>query len=308
MIEILNIVTPLFLIIFMAAVVQKYKNIGDEWGRVLNDFALNVGFPVLIFTALAKTSFSFSAEYTLIIANSLFILFNFLLALLIGKILRLKKQMLLTLFICFVFGNVAYFGVPILTSTSGSEILPQVSLIIAIYLFWIFTIGIGYLDYSLEKNKTNVIRNIVKNFTKNPLLLAVIFGLLASAFHITIPSIVMQSLEMVSASVTPIVLIVIGLFIGKSKIGKISEWIPVLFFSLFTLFILPFLFYGGILFSGFSPEIFSSSIIEAAMPLAITPFALATKYNLHKTFIARSIVLSTILSALSLPFWISIIG
>lgn len=216
--------------------------------------------------------------------------------------------MFLTLFICFVFGNVAYLGVPVLTALSGVQILPTVSLIIAIYLFWLFTIGIGYLDYSLDKNKKDVAKNILKNFTKNPLLLAVIFGLLIGSFKIAIPAIVLKSLDMISASVTPTVLVVIGLFIGTSKVGKLSEWIPVLLFSLFTLALFPAGFYFGVKFFGFAPSQFSSSIIEAAMPLAITPFALADKYNLHKTFIARSIVLSTILSVVSLPFWISVVG
>ena len=308
MIQILTIIAPLFLIIFASALLQKFKNIGDEWSRVLNEFALKIGLPVLIFSALAKTAFSFSAEASLIIANSLFLLLSFVLAVIIGKILRLNKQMFLTLFICFVFGNVAYLGIPVLTEVSGAQILPTVSLIIAIYLFWLFTIGIGYLDYSLNKNKKDVAKNMLKNFTKNPLLLSVIFGLLIGSLHITLPSIVLKSLDMISASVTPTVLVVIGLFIGSSKIGKLSEWIPVLFFSIFTLAIFPAGFYFGTKFFGFAPSQFASSIIEAAMPLAITPFALADKYNLHKTFIARSIVLSTILSVISLPFWISYIG
>lgn len=307
MIQILTIIAPLFLIIFASALLQKFKNIGDEWGKVLNEFALKIGLPVLIFSALAKTSFSFTAEASLIIANSLFLIVSFALAVIVGKILRLKKQMFLTLFICFVFGNVAYLGIPVLTQVSGNEILPTVSLIIAIYLFWLFTIGIGYLDYSLDKNKTDVAKNILKNFTKNPLLLAVILGLLIGSFKITIPSIVLKSLDMISASVTPTVLVVIGLFIGNSKIGKLSEWLPVLLFSLFTLAIFPAGFYFGTKIFGFVPSQFASSIIEAAMPLAITPFALADKYGLHKTFIARSIVLSTILSVISLPFWISIL-
>lgn len=308
MIQILTIIAPLFLIIFASALLQKFKNIGDEWSKVLNEFALKIGLPVLIFSALTKTSFSFSAEASLIIANSLFLLLSFVLAVIVGKILRLNKQMFLTLFICFVFGNVAYLGIPVLTEISGAQILPTVSLIIAIYLFWLFTIGIGYLDYSLNKNKRDVAKNMFKNFTKNPLLLSVIFGLLVGSLHITIPSIVLKSLDMISASVTPTVLVVIGLFIGTSKIGKVSEWIPVLFFSLFTLALFPAGFYFSAKFFGFAPSQFSSSIIEAAMPLAITPFALADKYNLHKTFIARSIVLSTILSVISLPFWISYIG
>ena len=102
-------------------------------------------------------------------------------------------------------------------------------------------------------------------------------------------------------------LIVIGLFIGRAKIGKLTEWLPVLLFSILTLAILPAVFYYGAKFFGFIPSQFSNSIIQAAMPLAITPFALADKYNLNKDFIARSIVLSTILAVVSLPFWISIL-
>lgn len=307
MTQVLTVIAPLFIVIFASALLQKFKNIGDDWSKVLNDFALKIGFPVLIFSALSKAPFSFSDQAQLIIGNSLFILASFLAAIIIGKILRLEKQMFRTLFICFVFGNVAYLGIPILVQISGEKILPTASLIVAIYLFWLFTVGIGYLDYSIDKNKKAVAKNILKNLFKNPLLLSVILGIIIGSLKITLPSILLKSLDMITASVTPTVLIVIGLFIGKSKIGKLTEWFPILLFSILTLAILPAVFYFGAKFSGFVPNQFSSSIIQAAMPLAITPFALADKYNLNKTFIARSIVLSTILSVISLPFWISIL-
>lgn len=308
MFEILSVIAPLFLIIFASALMQKFKGLGTEWQRVLNQFALKIGLPVLIFSVLAKASFSFQNELPLIISNSIFLILSFVLALVFGFIFRLKKQMLLTLFICFAFGNVAYLGIPVLTEVSGEQVLPAVSLIIAVYLFWLFTIGIGYLDYETCKNKNDVVKDLVKNFTTNPLLLSVIFGIAVSLIGIQLPSVVLKSLNMISASVTPTVLVVIGLFIGKSKIGHITEWIPVFMFTLLTLFILPALFYFGVQFFGYEPISFSPSIIEAAMPLAITPFALADKYKLHKEFIARSIVLSTILSVISLPIWISLVA
>ena len=307
MTQILTVIAPLFIVIFASAFLQKFKNIGDDWSKVLNDFALKIGFPVLIFSALSKAPFSFSDQLQLIIANSIFILVSFLSAIIIGKILRLEKQMFRTLFICFVFGNVAYLGIPILTQVSGEKILTTASLIVAIYLFWFFTVGIGYLDYSIGKNKRAVAKNIIKNLFKNPLLLSVILGIIIGSLKITLPSILLKSLDMITASVTPTVLIVIGLFIGKSKFGKLTEWLPILSFSILTLAILPAGFYFGARFFGFIPSQFSSSIIQAAMPLAITPFALADKYNLNKDFIARSIVLSTILAVMSLPFWISIL-
>ncbi|PIZ75817.1 hypothetical protein COY05_02975 [Candidatus Peregrinibacteria bacterium CG_4_10_14_0_2_um_filter_38_24] len=307
MLQVLTVIAPLFLIIFATAILQKFTNLGDDWSKVLNAFALKIGLPVLIFSALSKAPFSFSAQSSLIISNSLFIVGSLLLAYLIGKILRLEKQMFATLFICFVFGNVAFLGIPVLTQASGNQILPTATLIVAIYLFWMFTIGIGHLDYSITKNKKDVATNIIKNLFFNPLLIAVILGIIADSLKLAIPTMVIKSLETITASVTPVVLVVIGLFIGKSKFGKLTDWFPIILFSILTLEILPAIFYFGAKLFGFSPSHFSSSIIQAAMPLAITPFALADKYKLNKDFIARSIVLSTILSAISIPFWISIL-
>jgi len=307
MLEVLIVIAPLFLIIFASAILQKIKNVGDQWEHVLNSFALNIGLPALIITALSKATFSFASQANLIIANSLFLIGGFIIAFVLCKVLRLHKKLFRTIFICLAFGNVAYLGIPILVQISGEAVLSKTSLIIAIYLFWIFTIGIGYLDFSQHKQKSDAVKNVFKNLVKNPLLISVALGILIAYFGLKIPGIIMKSLNMVAASVTPVVLVVIGIFIGKSKIGKISEWIPIVAFSIVTLIVLPTLFYYGVKLFGFSTSDFSESIIEAAMPLAITPFALADKFNLHKKFIARSIVLSTILSIISIPFWTSIL-
>ena len=307
MTQILVVIAPLFFLIFASAFLQKLKNVGDDWSKVLNDYALNIGLPVLIFSALAKAPSLFAGQAQLIVANSIFILVSLLLAVIFGKVFRLKKQMFLTVFICFVFGNIAYLGIPLLVQIAGEQVLPTASVIVATYFFWLFIIGIGYLDFSIEKNKKIVVKNTVKNLFKNPLLLAVILGVVVGGLQIALPSVLLKSLDMVTASVTPTVLIVIGLFIGKSQIGKLTEWGPVVLFSILTLCILPAIFYFGAKFFGFVPGHFSSSIIQAAMPLAITPFALADKYHLNKVFIARSIVLSTILSVVTIPFWIFIL-
>lgn len=86
MIQVLTVIAPLFLIIFASAFLQKFKIIGDNWSTMLNEFALKIGFPVLIFSALSKAPFSFSTESGLIISNSIFIIFSLLLAFAIGEI------------------------------------------------------------------------------------------------------------------------------------------------------------------------------------------------------------------------------
>lgn len=306
MLEIFGIIAPLFIIILASAILQKSGAIGKDWSGVLNDFALKVGLPVLVFTSLAQTSFSFLEQAPLIIINSVFIIVSFLLALLLGKILRLSDRMIRTLFMCFGFGNIAYLGIPVLVQTSGEEILPIASLIVAMYVFWFFSLGIAYLEYKTHHSKKGILMTTLQNMLKNPILIAVVLGIIIGSFGIILPAILLESLNMITASVTPTVLIVIGLFIGKSHRGTVKEWLPVIAFSFVTLILLPALLYYVINLSGLSLNYFGSSIVMAAMPLAITPFALADTYDLDKTFIARSIVLSTLLSLISLPFWIAI--
>lgn len=309
MLQIINIIAPLFIIIFASAILRKLNYIHDYWSKAINEYALKIGLPVLIFSALAKTSFSFQTEIPLIILNSLIVLIGFAIVIVLSRIFKLKEKTSLTLFICLTFGNIAYLGIPVLTQVYGNETLPQISLLIAVYFFWIFTVGIGYLDYKKNKvEKNKIFQHLIINLFKKPLIIAIILGIIFGAFNIEIPAILDKPINMISASVTPIVLLVIGLFIGQSKFGKASEWAFVFLFCVITLMILPAIFYFILKLFGFTPSNFSISIIELAMPSAITPFALADEYNFNKKFIAHSIVLSTILSILSLPFWMSVLG
>jgi malonate transporter and related proteins len=301
-----TIIAPLFLIILGAAAAQRLTHMGDDWGKSLNDYVLHFGLPILIFGILAKTEFSLTQQGPLIIFNSLFMLLGYMTAIITAKILKLSKQATLTLFICFTFGNTAYLGLPILESVSGDQILPSVSLIIAIHIFWVFSIGIGYLEYAEEKSKRNVAKKVITNLLLNPLLLGVLLGLIVGSYNISLPIILTKAIETISASVTPIVLVVIGLFIGLTKHSEPKDWIPAIAFTILTLIILPAAFYWGVQLFNYPPQDFFASVIEAATPLAITTFALADEYKLNKSFIAKSIVLSTVCSAITIPLWISI--
>ncbi len=308
MIEILIVIAPLFLIILLGAVLERLKLTNEHWSPVLNNYALKIGFPALIFSALTKASFVFSEQVSLISSNSLFLVASFLIAYFFGKVFRIGQKNLRTLFICLGFGNVAYLGIPTLAQVFGDAVLPALSLIIAVYLFWLFTVGVGYLEMSQQKSKRDLFKTVLLHLVKNPLLIAVALGLLVTILNLPIPSVIAKSISMVAASVTPVVLLVIGFFIGRSKIGSFKKWQPAIAFSFVTLLLLPALFYFGVRLFGFLPSQFSISIIDAAMPLAITPFALAEAYKLNKGFIARSIVLSTILAAITIPFWVSILN
>jgi hypothetical protein len=305
--EVFLIIAPLFFIIFGAAFLRYINFIKEDWSENLNQFVLKIGLPLLIFTSLAKTTFSLSTELRLILINFAFIIFILILSYGIGHIFRLTQELRDTVIICLMFSNVAYLGIPLLTSVFDNTILPQLSLIVAVYLFGLFGIGVGYLEFTRRTSTTSIVKTIVKILCTNPMLIAVFCGIFISILHLPIPTILNTAFTMLVASVTPIVLIIIGVFIGQSTRGNLRDWYPVALFSFASLMILPALFYFGLLFFRMTPSEHVLSILESAMPLGVTPFALADQYKLDKNFIARSIVLSTSFSILTLPFWISFI-
>ena len=308
MLNILTIIAPLFLIIFVSAIIQYFKKLDDNYWRVLNSFALNIWFPALIFTALSKITFSHEHHINIVFINSLFIITGFIISYIASKILGFSNKITKTLFICFVFWNIAYLGIPVVSQVYWDSAIWITSLVASVYLFWVFTIWIWFLAYFQIKKWDNLLKNIFINLIKNPLLIAVCFGLIISLFNIHIPDLLSKSITMIANSVTPIVLIVIWLFIWKTKSWTLSHWIPVLIFSLSILLVFPWILYFWINIFWLSISNFSSSIIEASMPLAITPFALADKYDLDKNFIASTIVLSTIISIITIPFWVWILN
>lgn len=302
MLNILIIIAPLFLIILLGAVLRKLKIADENWQKILNDYAFKIGFPTLIFFALYKTEFSMEIHSHLLLINFLFLVPIILLFYFAGKFLQIETKTLKTLIICAVFGNIAYLGLPIIENVFGVDSVSTASLIISIYLFVIFTISITAMEL-LDQKKLNIAKILI-SLIKNPLLIATILGLSFSILNLGLPKIIINSLQIISNSVTPIVLLVIGLFLGQAKLGKLKSWIPVFLFSIFTLFIIPSIFFFGMKLFGEIPRNFPESLILAAMPLAITPFAFADEYNLDSDFIAKTIALSTILSVITIPFWI----
>ncbi len=292
---------PLFLVIFAGMVVSRNKSVTSQWLEILNNYALWIGFPALILVALSRIEWDFQLYSDLIVWNSARLVVSILIVLPLAALFKLGNRMRRTLFLAISFGNVAYLGIPVLRSAYGDPVLPEATMISSVYLFWLFTLGIFMVEYYGDE-KINF-KTLLFRLLKNPMLIAVFIGITIAVNHIEIPEIVMSGLDLVASSVTGVVLFSLGLFVGRHKIGKLNDWLPVLAFNVVILFMLPFVFH---LISGkfVDPVKSRSWILESAMPLGLTPYALCLKYNLNTEFASRVVVSSTLLALLSLPLWL----
>ena len=292
---------PLFLVIFVGMVVSRNKSVDDRWLDILNNYALWIGFPALILVALSRLEWNMQLYGNLIAWNSLRIISAMFMVFPVSALLKLKNSTRRTLFLGVSYGNVAYLGIPVLRGAFGDQILPEATMISAVYVFWLFTLGIFLVEY-FGDHKVHL-RELIVSLITNPLLIAVFIGLFIALNHLQLPKIVSNGLDIFANSVTAVVLFSLGIFMGKQPVGKLREWLPVLVFCLIILVFLPLIFW--VVSKPFANLGTTRAwILEAAMPMGLTAYALCLKYKLNTEFAARAVVASTLLALISLPFWL----
>lgn len=299
---ILQTLYPLIFIITLGIVLSTTKIAGQNWVSVLNIYSINVGFPSLIFLGTLKVELKLSLLQQVVFPTFGTILLLLVLSILIIKILKPTKTIANSILLSLVFGNIAFLGIPFISGLYGDKNIPITGLIASIYIFFIFTFGIFYLEYQ-NKSTFNVFR-----IFRNPLLIAVILGILINILPFNIDPLILQPIELLKDTATPIALLSIGLFIGHEFKKNYSNWKLSIFISLVRLFVFPAILY--LIFKGFKlfhHTPYDIQFMEAAMPIAITPFALSSKYDLSADFIAKSIIASTLISFVSLLIWFKVI-
>ena len=300
-------VLPLFLLIFTGILFTRIKKEGlENWVEVLNKYALWIGFPALVVYSLMRLNLQAGSYSHLIFLNSAFILASMLLVFPVSKIFKLPLQLKRSLFLILPFGNVSYLGIPVLYNAFGEDVLPSAAIISAVYVFWLLTLAIFLIEfYGQEKTKPG---QLLISLGKNPLLLSVFAGLLIVLLNIRVPEILGKTIELFADSVTAVVLFSLGLFLGMQKPGKLRDWLQVAMWCVITMIGMPFLFFLVIRTAAIDPVHLKAIIIDAAMPLGVTPYVLAVQYKLKVTLIARVIVFGTLLSMVVIPIWMVVLG
>lgn len=299
-------VLPLFLVIIAGALFSRTKAASEEWVEILNKYALWIGFPALVIASLMQLEIGNKTYIPLILSNSGYIVFSILLAIPLSKIFGFSTQLKRTLFLILPFGNVSYLGIPVLQNAMGNEILPVAAILSAVYVFWLLTLAIILIEiYGNEKINT---KKLLLNLAQNPLLISVFIGLAIVIFNIHMPEFAKKTINLFSDSVTAVVLFSLGIFLGMHHLGNLKKWMAVSGWTFVAMLILPGLFWGILQFSSIAPDQLKATVIDAAMPMGLTPYALSIQYKLKTTLVARIVVLGTLLSMIIIPIWLVILN
>jgi hypothetical protein len=234
----------------------------------------------------------------LILANFIAIAAMMALVLLASFLLKLPKAFTAMLLITSFYGNIIYMGYPVVQLAFGNEAVPIVVVVATVYNLIIFSAGLALLQYFTTGLKVS---EIPKHLLMNPLLVSSAAGLAFGYFGIAIPTFLGDSLSLLGHVTAPLALFSMGIFLyGRNPLAGLRTNLAI---AALKLVAFPFILIASAGMVGLVNIGLKVSLVEAAMPLAVTNFILATQYKLDSETVANAIVLTTILSPLALAFF-----
>lgn len=289
----LNIVIPIFFVMFVGYILNKRNFINEAFIQVANKLIFYVALPIKIFNDVLNTELGDGIDGRFLLFIILGTLFSFILSILVGLI-SLKEKSKLGAFVQGAFrGNYLYVGLSIFENIKGF-ISINASLIIAFSLPLYNVLSILILSLS-GKNKSKLnLKDISLSIIKNPLILAALLGLGINLTGYKLPDTIFNTMGYFRELVTPLALITIGASFEFKRKSKNN--IPALIASGLKLVLVPLLAIIAAYYLNFSNEDILLVYIYFGVPTALVSYVLTSSMDGDRELAANIILVTTILS------------
>ncbi len=296
----LNATVPVFLVILIGYFLKQIKMLDGAFVKTANRFNFKVTLPALLFADLSATDIigNFDVKYVLFCA---LVTITAVAGLWIGAKLFVKDKSIIGEFVQAGYrSSAAVLGVAFIQNIYGNSGMAPVMIVGCVPLFNIFAVLV--LTFEGENKKGSSVKDALLNIVKNPIIIGIALGAAASLIKLDLPDILDKTIDMIAKISTPLALIAIGAgFEGKKAIAKIK---PTAVVSVIKLIVLPAVFLPIAVKMGFRDQELVALIIMLASPTTPSSYIMSRNMGHEAVLTSSAIVVTTLLSSLTLTFWI----
>ena len=207
----LNVVFPMFFLMMLGVILKRIKMVDERSLTVMNSLIFRVFMSTLLFLSVYNIGdlSAFSAKnLKLMLYAFVSILLVLVLAWLIFVRLIADKKRLAVMIQGVYRGNFILFGLAIAGSLYGDAGLGIVSILTVVTIPTFNILAVIILEYYSGKEISR--KKLIKQVSKNPLVIATLIGILFLASGIKLPKPIYKSLNDISKIATPLAFIVLG--------------------------------------------------------------------------------------------------
>ena len=281
---------------------RKLGWMDEVFAAKMNKFVFLVPLPVLLFEQLATVDFSEVWDIK-------FILFCFLvtaISITISTLISLlwKDRSIKGEFIQATYrSSAALLGIAFIQNIYGTAGMAPLMIIGSVPLYNVFAVIV--LTFESGHTGTDSSANIRKafiNILKNPIIIGIVLGLIASFINLPLPGIVSKSINNLAVMTSPLALISIGAsFEGRKALAKLK---PTFAASFMKLLGWAAIFLPTAVFLGFRDQELIALLIMLASPCTPAAYIMAKNMDGDDILASSIVVATTLLSSVTLTFWI----
>ena len=312
MAEILDLALPFFGLVAIGVVAARIWAVSDQGLAWLNIFLIWFALPALIFQVVAAAPFEKLIDWPYVAATTSATATAFMIVFLISwRLLGTGFKIAVLQGTAGSYGNVGYMGLPLAVAFFGPEAAVPAALVFCFDCTLQFTLTAFLATLGHERDEDahwgEIALSIVKQVLGHPFIVATILGGIASAFHFKAPGALGTILTMLMNSAGPVALFALGVTVGAREFGGIGREMPLV--AGMKTVIQPALAFAALslIVPGLDPLWRDVALMMAALPTASNAFILASQYKAYIEGSSTAVLITTIISAVTIPILIYVI-
>jgi malonate transporter and related proteins len=311
MLTIIAITTPIFIMIMLGYFAVRVKLVPGDTIAGMAKIVMYFTLPALIFSTLARMEFddvivpAYIATYA--IGSILTLLIGLFISLKVMKRSLIESTLKGAGMAC---SNSAFFAYPVMLLAFSNPPTAAFAMSLIVENILVLPITFVILEISSSRGQglkpTFMLYTVIKRLLKNPLILAVTGGVLASTFHLELPAVIDRVLVMLSGASATLALIVLGgSLVGTSLSGNAKD---ICFVTTGKLVLHPLMI---AIVALFMPEmdhnLLLGGILIAAVPMMSIYPIIGSQYG-FRSICASTLLITTLASFVTLAVILSLMG
>jgi len=303
----LEVSAPLFVLVLagylLAASGRWPKSVSDALAK----FVFAAAVPALLFRLMSDMSRLPPVDARLLIAFFGGCLIVFVLGRLIGLWLFGLNGVQQSVFaLGGIFANNVLLGVPIARASLGEAAMPSVALVLVFNSLTLWTLVTVSVEWARHGElSVRGFGSTLRGVLTNPVVASVLVGAAFGLTGLRLPVLIDRPLELVGQSAIPLSLIVLGM--GLAEYGLRDGWREALGITGMKLLVQPFAVWALARLLDLPPTETQAVVLMAALAVGINVYLMAREFDTMQAPVATSLVLSTALSAITVPLALALV-
>ena len=296
--DVLSRVATLVIVLLLGFILAKTNIFTQDTRKKLSELLMHVTSPLLIIKSFQiDYSTELLGEMIIVVVNAIVVIGG---GLALGYLIwrRAPGDRKAALIFGGGFPNVGYMGYPILGGLFGDAGNLFVALYVMIFQLLSWTVGIRVFTGKSEKWYKVLLR---------PSLIAIIIGAILFLFSINIPEVLYNVADMVGEMTSPLAMMLAGAYLADNRLKTLFNDAQIYGVVVYRVLLWPAAVAGALWFFHLDYVLYACCVIIASMPVSVSTVIFAAGFDRNPQFASRMVTMTTLLSMLSVIFWMFIV-